>query len=49
MVVEKHWKHVEFIQHITKTVRRAHMEIEAIEERIGDSPTKVEVIMEFLN
>ena len=48
-MIEKHWNHFKFIQEMTKTMRRADSETKSIENTIGDSPIKVEVIVDFLN
>lgn len=48
-MVEKQWDHLKFIEEMTKTMRRAQREMKSIENTIVDSPSKVKVIVGFLN
>lgn len=47
--VEKQWDHLKFIEEMTKTMRRAQREMKSIENTIVDFPSKVKVIVGFLN
>lgn len=47
-MVDKHWDHMKMLQENIDNVRRANREINAIKNTIGDSPTKVEVIIDSL-